>query len=68
MKIVLEIDKNTPLKDGDLLVYQNGVVKTVSKEKYLRDLRNKYADQQVQINRLNEKVEKLTNVLKEITK
>lgn len=68
MKIILEVDKNIPLKVGDLLVYDGEVVKTLSKDRLLRDLRNRLGDQQIEIERLKDNLDKVMKILKEITK
>jgi len=68
MKIVLELDKKTPLRDGDLLIYDNGVLKTINRDTLLRSTRNEIGDLKVEISRLKQDIGKLTKVIKEITK
>lgn len=68
MNIVLKIDEKTPLKDGDLLIFENGKVKSLKRSALLRDVfaENKKLKDEIAV--LKNKINNLTKVVKEIIK
>ncbi len=68
MNIVLKIDEKTPLKDGDLLIYENGKVKSLKRSALLREVfaENKRLEKEITI--LKNKLNDLAKVVKESIK
>lgn len=59
MNVVLNVNLNKKLEDNDILVYCNGYWTNLSKEEYLRKLKN-------DINELKEKLSELDDLKKKV--
>lgn len=63
MKIVLEI--NGKLQDGDLLYYENDVLKTINKVALFKNINEQITELQSQLNELKTDVSNIASILKE---